>query len=118
MKRGFASAALLLVLTPLLTGCLGDYAASGECDDLSKKLSPAIGHATGALPTIDSTWGDGGMTPWCVITFTTSKDYTPDDDRISALKANVEARMADWSSGVVVTIQTGNNLSLEFRSPD
>jgi len=50
--------------------------------------------------------------------FTTSKDYMPDDDRISALKANVEARMADWSSGVVVTIHTGNNLSLEFRSPD
>ena len=106
------------MLAPLLTGCLGDYAASGECNDLSTKLSPAIGHATGALPTIDSAGGDGGMMPWCVMEFTTSKDYMPDDDRISALKANVEARMADWSSGVVVTIHTGNNLSLEFRSPD
>ncbi|MFJ4229899.1 hypothetical protein ACIPYV_20220 [Paenarthrobacter nicotinovorans] len=118
MKRGFASFALLLMLTPLLTGCLGDYASAAECGDLSEKLSSPIGKATGSLPTIDSTWGDGAMMPWCVMEFTTSKDYTPDDDRISALKALVEARMAHWSSGVVVTIHTGNNLSLEFHSPE
>ncbi|MFC8039496.1 hypothetical protein ACFUOZ_09100 [Paenarthrobacter sp. NPDC057355] len=118
MKRGLASGALLLLLTPLLTGCIGDYAAAAECEDLAKKLSPPIGKASGSLPTIDRVGGDGTELPWCVMEFTTSKDYTPDDDQISALKALVDARMANWSTGILVTVHTGNNLSLKFHSPD
>jgi hypothetical protein len=118
MKRAFVSGGLLLLLTPLLAGCLGDYAAGGDCDNLANELSPVIEKSTGSAPSINSTWGDGGMMPWCRIDFSTTKKYAPNDDRLSALKSEVEAGMARWSSGVVVTIHDGNGLSIEVLSPD
>ena len=118
MKRAFAPGGLLLLLTPLLAGCVGDYFASGDCDDLANELSPVIEKSIGSAPSINSTWGDGGMMPWCRIDFSTTKEYGPDDERLSALKSEVEAGMADWSRGVVVTIHGGNDRSIEVLSPD
>lgn len=118
MKRAFASGGLLLLLTPLLAGCVGDYSASGDCDDLANELSPVIEKSIGSAPSVKNTWGDGGMMPWCRIDFSTTKEYPPNDDRLSALKSKVEAGMAGWSSGVVVTIHGGNDHGIEVRSPD
>lgn len=117
MKPAFVSGALLLLLTPLLAGCLGDYSASGDCDDLANELSPVIEKFIGSAPSMDSTWGDGGMMPWCRIDFTTAEEYASDDERLSALKSEVEAGMADWSRGVLVTIHGGNDRSIEVLSP-
>lgn len=118
MKRAFARGGLLLLLTPLLAGCVGDYFASDDCDSLANELSPVIEKSIGSAPSINSTWGDGGMMPWCRIEFSTNKEYAPGDESLSALKSEVEAGMADWSSGVVVTIQRGNDPSIEVLSPD
>ena len=106
------------MVTPLLAGCVGDYFASGDCDGLANELSPVIEKSIGSAPSINSTWGDGGMMPWCRIDFSTTKEYWPNDERLSALKSEVEAGMADWSSGVVVTIHRGNDRSIEVLSPD
>jgi hypothetical protein len=118
MKCAIARGGLLLLLTPLLAGCVGDYFASDDCDGLANELSPAIEKSTGFTPSIISTWGDGGMTPWCRIEFSTNKEYAPDDERLSALKSEVAAGMADWPSGVVVTIRRGNDRIFEVLSPD
>lgn len=118
MKRAVVSGALVLLLTPLLAGCLGDYFASGDCDDLANELSPVIEKSTGSAPSIDSTWGDGSMMPWCRIDFTTADGYAPDDARLDTLKSDVEAGMADWSNGIVVTINTSDDRSIEVLSPD
>lgn len=106
------------MLTPLLAGCVGDYVASDDCDGLAHELSPVIEKSIGSSPSINSTWGDGGMMPWCRIEFSTNREYAPDDERLSALKSEVGAVMADWSSGVVVTIHSGNDRSIEVLSPD
>ena len=106
------------MLSPLLTGCLGDYAAGGLCAGLASELSPVIEKSIGSAPTNKETWGDGGLMPWCRIDFSTTKEYPPNDDRLIALKSEVEAGMAGWSSGVVVTIHDGNDRSIEIHSPD
>ncbi|XAS71999.1 hypothetical protein VUN82_23490 [Micrococcaceae bacterium Sec5.1] len=118
MKRAFATGGLLLVLTPLLAGCMGDYFASDDCDGLANELSLVIGESIESSPSINSTWGDGGIMPWCRIDYSTTKDHAPDDERLSAMKSEVEAGMADWSSGVVVTIHLGTDRSIEVLSPD
>lgn len=117
MKRALVGSAVLLLLTPLLTGCLGDYFASGECDDLAGELSPVIEESLGSAPTIDSTWGDGGMTPWCVIEVTTADVYSPEDVRLAALKSDVEAGIRSWPSDVVITIHISAADSIEVLSP-
>ncbi|MFK0006834.1 hypothetical protein ACIQTZ_07265 [Paenarthrobacter sp. NPDC090520] len=117
MNREVASGALLLMVAPLLAGCLGDYSAFGDCNDLANEISHVIEKSIGSAPSLNSARGDGGMTPWCRIDFTTTDEYAADDKRLSALKTEVEAGMANWSRGIVVTIHGGNERSIEVLSP-
>ncbi len=115
--RGVLAGCALVVLVLPLTGCVGDYIASGECADLADELTPLIEHSLGERPALDSTWGDGSMMPWCLIDFTTADAYPADDGRLGALKSKVAAQVEGWRSGVIVKIHTGTDASLEVRSP-
>ncbi|MBO9704703.1 MAG: hypothetical protein J7474_04205 [Arthrobacter sp.] len=105
---------MLLLLVTVLVGCAGDYSASGDCKHLANELSPVIEKSLGFTPSINKTWGDGGMTPWCRIDFSTTKENARNDDR---LRSAVEEGIAGWPSGVVVTIHSAGSRTIEVRSP-
>ncbi len=108
--------ASVLLLAPLLTGCLGDYIASGDCENLAGQLTPAIDQSLGTPPTIES-WGDGSMTPWCVIDVTPAEEYPEGDERLAALRTAIEAGIVNWPRDVVVKVHTGPGIAFEEWSP-
>lgn len=114
--RALAGTASLLLLAPLLTGCLGDYIASGDCENLAGQLSPAIEVSLATPPTIES-WGDGSMIPWCVIDVTTEEELPEGDERLTALRAVIEHGIADWPRDVAVAVHNGPGTAFAVRSP-